>query len=117
MNRRKFFRYLSRGALAGATLLAFPSIPASTMFNPSSFFTVTALGKIFKGTHDGRLFESQDGGKSWLPLANFGSHCSIVSIVERQSALYAVIGVQQFTFNLKSNNGREWQTIPFIPAA
>jgi hypothetical protein len=117
MNRRAFLKRVSANALVGAIILVLPEIQASTITGPSTFFTVEALGKTYKGTRDGRLYESIDREMTWRPVANFGSHCSVVSIVERQRKLFAVIGVQRFTFTLVSTDGREWRTVDAIPAA
>ena len=117
MNRRTFLTQITRGALAGAAVFTLPGIQASTYFSSSAFIKADVLGKTLKGTRDGRLFESVDQGKTWLPTANFGSHCSIVSILERQGRIFTVIGIQRFTFYLASIDGREWRTVDTIPAA
>ena len=118
MHRRTFLKSVVTTTLSGLALLALPAIRASAgLLLPLSPAFLKALGKSFQGTRNGQLLESLDGGLTWRKLANFGSHCSIQAIQERQGVLYLQVGVQKYRFFLKSSDGRLWRTVDSIPAA
>ena len=70
-----------------------------------------ALGRTFKGTPDGWILESLDIGKTWRPIANFGTHCSIQALFERQDKIHAQVGVLAHSFLLVSTDARMWRTL------
>ena len=72
---------------------------------------------MLRGTRDGQLQESLDGGLTWKRVFDFGSHCAVLGICERQGQIYAEVGLQQYSFFVKSTDARQWVTAPFIPAA
>ncbi len=71
---------------------------------------IGAAGKKYKGTNDGRVLESVDGGKTWQQVANFGSQCAIQSLSNRQGQLQAWIGIEGYRFSLTSTDARIWYT-------
>src|SRR5262245_60792870 len=96
-SRRTFFKVA--GLAAGALLL----MPRSAQ-SASSYFSAyaEAFGKKYRGTRDGLVFESADGGKSWQQVANFGSHCAVQALRVQRSLLQAQIGVGTYDFALTS---------------
>jgi len=116
MNRRAFLRMVGTAALAGAALIStspINSMAAALSANPAR---LDLKDRVLQGGDDGRLLESFDEGKSWHGLANFGSHCQVLALVERDGWFFARIGIQNFSFFLQSADGRTWYTTNGIPA-
>jgi hypothetical protein len=111
MNRRTFLHTVSAVTLAGIITVTTPGsrAAASIQFRPV-LVQGKAIGRLFHGTLDGQLLESLDKGSTWRPIANFGAHCAVLSIVERQKNVIVKIGVGQFSFQLQSSDGRVWRT-------
>jgi hypothetical protein len=117
MNRRNFIKTLLNTTLAGLAVITLPIIRASASLNPSRGYLISKrLGRSFQGTVDGQLLESLDEDQTWRHLFNFGSHVSVLGMYERQGSLYLELGVQRFSFFLKSPDGRVWLTTAAIPA-
>jgi hypothetical protein len=95
------------GLATGALLLA--PVVAEGADSYSSAQT-DALGKKYRGTRDGRVLESVDGGRTWQQVASFGSHCAVQALSNRQGQLRARIGVQGYSFALISADARLWRT-------
>jgi hypothetical protein len=105
-SRRSFFKVA--GLTAGALLLA----PAAAQGAGNYVIVQTAaLGNLYRGTRDGLVFESGDGGKTWQQVANFGSHCAVQALSDRRGKLQAQIGVGAHGFELASADGRKWYTV------
>lgn len=104
-SRRTFFKVA--GLTAGALLLA----PRSAQGAGNYFIAYAkAFGRQYRGTRDGLVFESADGGRTWQQVANFGSHCAVQALSDRQGKLQARIGVGAYDFGLTSADGRKWYT-------
>lgn len=109
MPRRVFVKGLLGGSLAilagGAFLLR--TAPASAQAaspkapNPK---------RRLRGTQDGLVQESLDGGKTWQTVAKFGALCAIVRLVEGGGQIYAYISYKKSSFRLKSTDARIWRT-------
>ncbi len=111
LNRRDFLKVMAQISTTGLTLALLAGLPARMSLNVSPApVQAEALGRKFRGTSDGRVFESLDGGRTWQLIANFGEHCSILTLFERQSQVYAQIGVQGYSFLVRSPNARLWYT-------
>lgn len=104
-SRRSFMR--AAGLAAGSSLLA-PMVAQGA--GSYSTARVDALGKQYRGTRDGLVLESMDGGKTWQQVANFGSHCAVQALSSRQGQLQAWIGVKGYRFALISADARLWHT-------
>jgi hypothetical protein len=105
-SRRNFMKVA--GLTAGALLL----VPAAAQAAGTYIIAQTAaLGKMYRGTRDGRVLESIDGGKTWQQVANFGSHCAVQALNDRRGKLQARIGVGAHGFDLASADGRKWYTV------
>lgn len=105
-SRRSFFKLSS---LAAGALFFIPR-PAPQSEN---FFTAytEALGKQYRGTRDGRVLESVDGGRTWQQVAYFGSHCAVQTLSYARGRLRAQIKVAGYPFLLTSDNARVWRTV------
>jgi hypothetical protein len=78
---------------------------------------VAATRRRFRGTPYGRILESPDGGQSWRSVANFGEHCAILRMFEHQGQIYAEVGIQGYSFFLRSPDASIWYTTDPVPAA
>ncbi len=103
MKRRRFIKSLTTLPIAMA-LLSLTSSP-----NAKAASTQIASQR-FRGTADGRVFESPDEGKSWQQCAHFGSACAIRRPETRSDTLIALIEIQGYPFALESGDGRLWRT-------
>lgn len=117
MNRRDFIRTVAAGTLAGAALITFTPIQKilAAVFS-AGVVQLKLKEKILQGTRDGKVFESQDAGKTWKKAFDFGNHCAVLELVERGELIYARVGVLQYSFVVQSADGRTWLTATGIPA-
>ena len=71
-----------------------------------------AGNKLYRGTPDGKIYISEDGGGSWQLHANFGNEYSILDLLANTNEqVFARLGFQQHSFVLKlSKNGKNWQS-------
>jgi uncharacterized protein (DUF1501 family) len=106
MNRREL---LKAAAAAGVSLAALSVGPRGGL-TAARDVEAAALGRVLRGTHDGRLLESLDGGASWQVVANFGAACAIVRIAERGGRATVTAAVGSHTFDLHSSDARTWRT-------
>jgi hypothetical protein len=105
-SRRSFLKVA--GLTAGALLLA----PGSAQGAGSYFIAqAEAFGRQYRGTRDGLVLESVDGGRHWQQVANFGSHCVVQALNQRQAQLQARVGVAGYDFVLTSRDARTWYTV------
>ena len=109
MDRRSFLIGIAKVTLSGIAVAALPGslVAAVRAANPET----TALGRLFRGTRDGRVLESLDNGKTWQRRTNFGQHCSILALRERGGQLYVQVGVQRYSFYLRSSDAHTWYTV------
>jgi len=112
MNRRDFLKGTAGLSLAGLATLVWPVLQISVLADQASITVqAQANGRLLRGTHDGRILESLDGGRAWQKVANFGKHCSIMAIHEHQGQIYTEVAVQGYRFALKSTDARVWRTV------
>jgi len=111
MNRRDFLKLSSMGSLAVITAQftrKFPSVLSADVL-PGVF--APRLGKqLFKGSSDGRILVSTDGGQTWRCCTNFGRQCQVKYVYTVGSRLFAMIGIPAGTFELVSADGIVWRT-------
>lgn len=112
LNRRHFLKAMAvtTGALAGIAITSSPIKAIATALIFPSPVRLSIKGKILQGTQDGQILESTDAGKTWQKIANFGSHCSILDLMERGGLVYVQVGLQNHSFVLRSTDGRTWLT-------
>jgi len=106
MNRRDFLKL--GGVFSTAALLR---------INPQAILLpdpveAAAGNKLYRGTPDGKIFISEDGGGSWQLHANFGNDCSILDLLANSNErVFARVGFKQHSFVLMlSKNGKNWQS-------
>ena len=112
MDRRDFLKGMVGVSFTGLAALVMPALPVAARVNTApALFRSQTLNRTFKGTLDGLIFESHDGGATWRAIANFGSHCVIQALFERQDKIHAQVGVQANSFLLSSADARVWRTV------
>jgi hypothetical protein len=111
MNRRDFLKLATVGSAAVVTtrFIRRFSFISPGVFMPGDL-AVRLGGKLFKGTADGRILVSKDGGQAWHCAANFGEACQVRDIYAAGGRLYARIGCPGGVFGLVSVDGAVWRT-------
>lgn len=112
MNRRGFLKGTLKTALAA--LLA-TSIPIGFEVNgragaQAASTSLNLAARRFRGTADGKVLGSLDGGKRWQTISNLGSECQILDVFQDGDLLHAKVGFRGCSFFLKSKDGRAWYT-------
>jgi hypothetical protein len=110
VNRRDFLR------LGGMLCAAAYASPVTRLVKLSP--ETAALGKLYRGTYDGDVQVSQDGGRSWKLHYRFGPDCPILDIYTGPDGrLYLCAGFKQHTFQLMlSRNEKAWLSRPLAAA-
>lgn len=107
MNRREFLKVMgvTAGALTAASWsTAFTAPPAQVGALPAS----KKFAPQYRGTSDGQVFMSPDGGQTWQLLARLGEQCNIQQISVAKQNLVAQIIFYGIPIVLKSADGRTW---------
>lgn len=111
MDRRNFLKLTAAGSLA--VLVGQLTSRYFSVFS-APFWTETDVvewgGKLFKGTMDGRILSSTDGGATWSSSANFGEQCRVEYLSAVDGRLFALLGVSGGRFTLASVDGSVWLT-------
>jgi hypothetical protein len=108
MNRRDFLKVTGLASssmfLVSSPFKSFLKFPVQTI----------AKGKIFRGTLDGDVQVSEDGGKKWKLHARFGPECPILGLyTDRQERVYLQAGYKYHSFRLLlAKNGKDWLVEP-----
>ena len=112
MHRRDFLKRLLGLSLTWMAAPVLPLFPVPVRVNsaPAPLYSQT-LNRTFKGTPDGLVLESRDDSATWQTIANFGNHCSVQALYERQGKIYAQVGVQANSFLVASADARKWYTV------
>jgi hypothetical protein len=104
MDRRDFLKVTG---LATSSLFLVSSPFKSALKFPVQ--TATG-GKIYRGTAEGDVEVSEDGGKTWKLHARFGPDCPILDIyADRHGQVALQAGYKAHSFRLfLAKNGRDW---------
>lgn len=101
MNRREFLTLTGAVIVVGALGLKTPQTAEAQR-----------LRKLYRGTADGKLEESVDGGKTWQQVVNFGEQYSVNKVtVERSGAVNVQLGYMGGVFDLCSPDALIWRTV------
>ena len=117
LNRRSFLKAsgAAAGALAVGALPKFYPLQAIKPIHPPEPIGAgvqVELGKrVLRGTRDGRVLESLDGGRTWRVITKLGERCAILALQVQAELVYAEIGLQGYRFTLTSADGRIWRTL------
>ena len=104
LNRREFLKAFAIivGSVATASVNSAFTPPPKTLGSGANPVAQ------YKGSPDGYIYESLDGGKTWKIAAYLGSQYAISKISRSNSWWVAQIVFGSETFALKSQNGRMW---------
>ena len=107
MYRRDFLKL--SGLLSAAVLLPFNSLTKAV----STPDNVEVHGRLFRATSDGKIFFSEDAGKTWQMHTNFGSDFSVVHLgLNFWGQLEAQLGFAGRSFEVAlGRNGKAWKTV------
>jgi hypothetical protein len=107
MYRRDF---LKLSGLATAALL-FQVNPLGRI--ASQFKQVESHGRLYRGTHDGKILMSTDMGKNWQLHTNFGREFSIRELTaDLRGQVHLQLEFANHTFDLAlMKNSITWQTL------
>ena len=73
---------------------------------------VESLGKLYRGTQDGKILVSANAGKSWQLHTDFGSELPILGLTkDRRENVQAQLGCAGYSFQLSlTPNSKIWKT-------
>jgi anaerobic selenocysteine-containing dehydrogenase len=110
MDRRDFLKGAAGASLAMGLAALLPGRQASARgMQPAG------VAARFRGSSDGRIYESADNGATWQLRADFGVQCAITEVFERGGQVYARIKVQGHPFVVQSWDGRKWYAMRQVP--
>ena len=104
MNRRDFLKL-------GSVMSVFGYATVSPIGNIAKLpLETAAFGKLYRGTYDGSVHVSENGGKSWQLHSGFGPDYAILDIFTGlDGRLYVHTGFKQRSFLLVlSKDGKSW---------
>lgn len=111
MTRKDFLRLLglsAAGLCVSGKLLAADPVAAAP---PGE--AVSAAGQLFRGTADGRILQSLDGGKTWTVHVNLGKANAVKRIYVENGLTRAEIISPGGTFVLTLHpKGKGWVALP-----
>jgi hypothetical protein len=108
MDRRDFLKITGLASsslfLVSSPFKAFLKFPVHTV----------AKGKMYRGTSDGEVHVSDDGGKTWKVHVRFGPECPILGLyTDRQEQVFLQAGYKYHSFRLVlAQNGKDWLVAP-----
>lgn len=101
MNRREFLVVTGAITVAGVLGIQVDPIAAAASNKP-----------LYRGTPDGKLFESTDGGKNWILIADFTPLYAVQSAFkEADDRIKVQLNYWGFEFSLYSKDKTLWHTI------
>ena len=106
MNRRDF---LKLGGVVSTVMLVGSQLAVSL----ADRLVEAQVGDlIYRGTHDGKVYLSEDAGETWQIHTNFGDEYSIVDMAaDSHQNLQAEVGFGGYRFQLTLDpNGKIWRT-------
>lgn len=108
MVRRDFLKFT--GLLSAALFLQIHPLRKAV----SLPVEVESQGKLYRGTYDGKIYVSENAGKSWQLHTNFGSAVSILGLrtanLQRQVHAHLGFGGHRFELEL-AQKGQYWKTV------
>jgi hypothetical protein len=106
MNRRDFLKLA--GLLSTALIFQFEPL-GKVMRLPVE---AQAGGKAYRGTIDGKIFISENAGKTWQIHTDFGSDFSVLELLtDVHENIHAYLGFSGYSFQLTcSPNNKVWRT-------
>ena len=114
MTRRDLLKMM--GVSAGAGMVNAVQAPLRSVGQAASWLEVVSAdpqaefdGRLFRGSVDGCIYVSTDGGKAWDLLTCLHKDCAVTSLRADKSGLSATLEFQGYPFNLTSSDGKVWK--------
>ena len=107
--------FLNQYVLAVGAPATIPIISAAERGTLLPSIPGTKAGRILRGTEDGRVLVSLDGGKTWSQLTSFGDGYAVLDVSDQGGLLLARVRFKNRTFYLKSVNGKTWYSQAYKP--
>ena len=107
MYRRDFLKI--SGLFSATVLMQFNSLEKEFSLPVET----EAQGKLFRGTSNGRIYVSTNGGRDWELHSNFGAEISVYGLASKHSdQVHAQLGFANHSFELAlAPNGKLWRTV------
>jgi photosystem II stability/assembly factor-like uncharacterized protein len=108
MNRREFLKVSLMSAVSYVALGPMGNFLSTDV-------EAVVAGKTYRGTQDGKIMISGNGGRSWQLHTKFGPGYSILNIfTAKDNHLYVSISHKHANFYLVlAKNGKAWLSQPF----
>jgi len=111
MNRRNFTKLAAVGSVAVLTTLLVRKISFLIPGDiPAGDFISGPDMNLYKGTDDGRILASADGGLTWDCRIKLGPNMQVRRLAKAGGGLSAGIGFSGGDFELASEDGIVWRT-------
>lgn len=109
MNRRNFLKKSMAAVLGGLAAIALPAGEAAAQAESNT-------GRVvLRGSLDGKVLESLDGGGTWRAIADFGPSCPVLRAYQNGGTIFAELRSHGVTFTLKTSDRRQWYTLDWSP--
>jgi hypothetical protein len=107
MHRREF---LKLGGLFSSAFIILSNPVGKIVSLP---LEVQAHGKVYRATNPGKIYISENAGKTWQLHTNFGSEYSILDLrANLWDQVHAQLGFSSHNFELKlAQNEQNWLTV------
>jgi hypothetical protein len=111
MDRRNFLSFAAATTVAAATALTLGLEVHDRTVAPASPRSPSD-SRRYRGTHDGKIYVSHDGGRSWKLLSDFGPALRVTKVKASPRSVVATLalgGAGTFRIRLMHND-RTWHT-------
>ncbi len=115
ITRRDLLKFMAAGVGSGlANAAAAPARgaarAASWLEAASADPQVEFAGMLVRGTVDGCILASKDGGKTWTRATCLHPGCAVTSLTVSRGTLSARLDFQGHAFSLASADGKVWKS-------
>lgn len=100
MHRRDFLTTAAKMSSVVAIMTMFPRVGQAH-----------ARTHQFKGTSQGQILESPDGGRNWQMNLNLGPECRVLSVIQTHDQVIATIAFHGHRFRLYRVDSQKWRTM------
>lgn len=98
------------GLLAAPFLTAAGKPPPNMLLYQSRSSIQPASVALYRGTPDGKVLKSEDGGGTWHVLVNFGADYVVETVSQTAKGLLARLSYAGAGFSLLTQDERIWRT-------
>lgn len=109
MNRRNFLKKTMAAVLGGLAAIVLPA------GEPAAQAKSNTGQVLLRGSLDGKVLESLDGGSTWRSIADFGPSCPVLRAYEDKGMIFAELRSRGVNVTLKTCDRRQWYTLDWSP--